>query len=46
MPTPPTILVIMVDQLTGTLFPDGPAPCPLFCLCLDAVIAGLLFYAA
>ena len=26
MPTPPNILVIMVDQLTGTLFPDGPAP--------------------
>lgn len=25
MPTPPNILVIMVDQLTGTLFPDGPA---------------------
>ena len=21
----PNILVIMVDQLTGTLFPDGPA---------------------
>ena len=22
----PNILIIMVDQLTGTLFPDGPAP--------------------
>ena len=22
----PNILVLMVDQLTGTLFPDGPAP--------------------
>jgi choline-sulfatase len=22
---PPNILVIMVDQLNGTLFPDGPA---------------------
>ena len=21
----PNILIIMVDQLTGTLFPDGPA---------------------
>ena len=26
MPTPPNILIIMADQLTGTLFPDGPAP--------------------
>ena len=22
----PNILILMVDQLTGTLFPDGPAP--------------------
>ena len=26
MPQPPNILIVMVDQLTGTLFPDGPAP--------------------
>jgi choline-sulfatase len=26
MPTQPNILVIMADQLAGTLFPDGPAP--------------------
>ena len=24
--TKPNILIVMVDQLTGTLFPDGPAP--------------------
>jgi choline-sulfatase len=24
--TKPNILILMVDQLTGTLFPDGPAP--------------------
>jgi choline-sulfatase len=24
--TPPNILIVMVDQLTGTLWPDGPAP--------------------
>ncbi|AWB49741.1 choline-sulfatase [Gemmobacter aquarius] len=24
--THPNILIVMVDQLTGTLFPDGPAP--------------------
>jgi choline-sulfatase len=24
--TSPNILIVMVDQLTGTLFPDGPAP--------------------
>ena len=24
--TRPNILVLMVDQLNGTLFPDGPAP--------------------
>ena len=24
--TSPNILILMVDQLTGTLFPDGPAP--------------------
>jgi choline-sulfatase len=24
--TRPNILIVMVDQLTGTLFPDGPAP--------------------
>ena len=23
--TPPNILILMVDQLNGTLFPDGPA---------------------
>jgi choline-sulfatase len=31
MQKPPNILIIMVDQLTGTLFADGPAPflhCP------------------
>ncbi len=26
MTTRPNILILMVDQLTGTLFPDGPAP--------------------
>ncbi len=26
MTTRPNILIVMVDQLTGTLFPDGPAP--------------------
>ncbi|MEZ5872174.1 MAG: choline-sulfatase [Nitratireductor sp.] len=26
MDTKPNILIIMVDQLNGTLFPDGPAP--------------------
>ena len=25
MATRPNILILMVDQLTGTLFPDGPA---------------------
>ncbi len=25
MTTRPNILILMVDQLTGTLFPDGPA---------------------
>ena len=25
MATKPNLLIIMVDQLTGTLFPDGPA---------------------
>ena len=25
MTASPNILIIMVDQLTGTLFPDGPA---------------------
>ncbi|QYK40914.1 MAG: choline-sulfatase [Paracoccaceae bacterium] len=25
-PARPNILILMVDQLTGTLFPDGPAP--------------------
>ena len=25
MPKPPNILILMVDQLNGTLFPDGPA---------------------
>ena len=29
----PNILILMVDQLTGTLFPDGPAPSGLrFCI--------------
>jgi choline-sulfatase len=26
MMTKPNLLILMVDQLTGTLFPDGPAP--------------------
>lgn len=26
MPKPPNLLILMVDQLTGTLFPDGPVP--------------------
>ena len=25
MTTRPNVLILMVDQLTGTLFPDGPA---------------------
>ena len=39
--TSPNILILMVDQLNGTLFPDGPAPflhAPNLAALVDALI--------